>query len=209
MSIKRTLYYMAYSDFKLGELIKTFGLTISESSGLFANVPEVDYSDILATLLQENVDLAVSINTEKARSEMIIAPILLELRRKFNYQIGLFSGVDFNVDNERGLNGFCDFIISLSKEQLLVRAPVITIVESKNENLNIRLGQCVAEMIAAQLFNQKEENEIPIIYGAVTIGTIWQFLKLKDKTIFIDLSQYYIKDIKKILGILSSAINQD
>ncbi len=200
---------MAYSDFKLGELIKTFGLTISESSGLFANVPEVDYSDILATLLQENVDLAVSINTEKARSEMIIAPILLELRRKFNYQIGLFSGVDFNVDNERGLNGFCDFIISLSKEQLLVRAPVITIVESKNENLNIGLGQCVAEMIAAQLFNQKEENEIPLIYGAVTIGTIWQFLKLKDKTIFIDLSQYYIKDIKKILGILSSAISQD
>ncbi|MBD2607691.1 hypothetical protein H6G81_24975 [Scytonema hofmannii FACHB-248] len=200
---------MAYSDFKLGELIKTFGLTISESSGLFANVPEVDYSDILATLLQENVDLAVSINTEKARSEMIIAPILLELRRKFNYQIGLFSGVDFNVDNERGLNGFCDFIISLSKEQLLVRAPVITIVESKNENLNIGLGQCVAEMIAAQLFNQNEENEIPVIYGAVTIGTIWQFLKLKDKTIFIDLSQYYIKDIKKILGILSSAISQD
>jgi hypothetical protein len=200
---------MAYSDFKLGELIKTFGLTISESSGLFANVPEVDYSDILATLLQENVDLAVSINTEKARSEMIIAPILLELRRKFNYEIGLFSGVDFNVDSERGLNGFCDFIISLSKEQLLVRAPVITIVESKNENLNIGLGQCVAEMIAAQLFNQKEENEIPLIYGAVTIGTIWQFLKLKDKTIFIDLSQYYIKDIKKILGILSSAISQD
>lgn len=200
---------MAYSDFKLSELIKTFGLTISESSGLFANVPEVDYSDILATLLQENVDLAVSINTKKARSEMIIAPILLELRRKFNYQIGLFSGVDFNVDNERGLNGFCDFIISLSKEQLLVRAPVITLVESKNENLNFGLGQCVAEMIAAQLFNQKEENEIPIIYGAVTIGTIWQFLKLKDKTIFIDLSQYYIKDIKKILGILSSAISQD
>jgi len=200
---------MAYSDFKLGELIKTFGLTISESSGLFANVPEVDYSDILATLLQENVDLAVSINTEKARSEMIIAPILLELRRKFNYQIGLFSGIDFNVDNERGLNGFCDFIISLSKEQLLVRAPVITIVESKNENLNLGLGQCVAEMIAAQLFNQNEENEIPLIYGAVTIGTIWQFLKLKDKTIFIDLSQYYIKDIKKILGILSSAITQD
>ena len=200
---------MAYSDFKLSELIKTFGLTISESSGLFANVPEVDYSEILATLLQENVDLAVSINTEKARSEMIIAPILLELRRKFNYQIGLFSGIDFNVDNERGLNGFCDFIISLSKEQLLVRAPVITIVESKNENLNLGLGQCVAEMIAAQLFNQKEENEIPIIYGAVTIGTIWQFMKLKDKTIFIDLSQYYIKDIKKILGILSSAISQD
>jgi hypothetical protein len=43
----------------------------------------------------------------------------------------------------------------------------------------------------------------------VTIGTIWQFLKLEDKTISIDLTEYYIKDVKKILGILISAIKQE
>jgi fido (protein-threonine AMPylation protein) len=199
---------MAYSDFKLSEVIQKFGLKINEQSGLFANIQEEDYSDLLATILKENVDLAVSINTEKARSEMIISPILLEIRRKLNYEISFFSGVDFNVDSQNGLNGFCDFLISLSKEQLFIRAPIITLVEAKNENLKSGLAQCIAEMVAAHLFNEQQGNSIKIIYGAVTIGTIWQFLKLEEKVVSIDLSEYYIRDVKKILGILLSAIKQ-
>ncbi|MFM5891310.1 MAG: hypothetical protein ACKPFD_05965 [Dolichospermum sp.] len=197
---------MAYSDFKLSEIIQKFELTLNEVSGLFADIPEEEPSNLLTTILKENVDLAVSINTEKARSEMIISPILLEVRRKLNNEISLFSGVDFNVDNQQGLNGFCDFLISLSKEQLFIRAPVITLVESKNENLKLGLAQCIAEMLAAQLFNEQKQNAIKIVYGAVTIGTIWQFLRLEDQTISIDLTEYYIKDVKKILGILIGAI---
>jgi hypothetical protein len=199
---------MAYSDFKLIEVIDSFGLVIQESSGLFANVQEQECSDLLSTILRENVDLAVAISTEKARSEMIISPILLEIRRKFNYEISLFSGVDFTVDSQRGLNGFCDFILSLSSEQLFVRSPVVVLVESKNENLRSGLAQCIAEMIAAQLFNERGGNKIKAIYGAVTIGTLWQFLKLEGHVVSIDLSEYYIKDIKKILGILYGAIAQ-
>jgi hypothetical protein len=199
---------MAYSDFKLNEVSQRFGLTVNEASGMFADVPEAECSDLLVTILGENVDLAVAINTEKARSEMIISPVLLEIRRKFKGQISLFSGVEFTVDIQQGLNGFCDFIISSSKEQLFVRAPVITLVETKNENLKSGLAQCIAEMVAAQLFNERQGNEIKSIYGVITIGTIWQFLKLQDKVISIDLSEYYIKDIKKILGILVSAIQQ-
>jgi hypothetical protein len=199
---------MAYSDFKLSEIIQNFGLTLNEVSGLFGDILEEECSDLLTTILKDNIDLAVAINTEKARSEMIISPILLEVRRKLNYEISLFSGVDFNVDNQQGLNGFCDFLISLSKEQLFVRAPIIILVETKNENLKSGLGQCIAEMLAAQLFNEQKQNAIKIIYGAVTIGTIWQFLKLEDKVISIDLTEYYIKDVKKILGILINAIKQ-
>jgi hypothetical protein len=200
---------MAYSDFKLIEIIDYFGLVISESSGLFASVQEQECSDLLSTILKENVDLAVAISTEKARSEMIISPILLEIRRKFNYEISLFSGIDFTVDSQRGLNGFCDFILSLSSEQLLVRSPVVVLVESKNENLRSGLAQCIAEMVASQLFNERGGNQIKAIYGAVTIGTLWQFLKLEGNVVSIDLSEYYIKDIKKILGILYSAIAQN
>ncbi|AUT02731.1 hypothetical protein CLI64_21310 [Nostoc sp. CENA543] len=200
---------MSYSDFKLNEIIDTFGLIVQESSGLFANLPEQECSDLLSTILRENVDLAVAIGSEKARSEMIISPILLEIRRKFNYQIGLFSGVEFAVDAQRGLNGFCDFILSLSPEQLFVRSPVIVLVESKNENLRSGLAQCIAEMVAAQIFNERSGNAIKSIYGAVTIGTIWQFMKLESNVISIDLQEYYIKDIKKILGILYAAIAQN
>jgi hypothetical protein len=201
---------MAYSNFKLDELVKIFNLTIQENSELFDTIPELECSEHLITTLQETVDLAVAINTEKARSEMIVVPVLLELRRQLKHQISLFSGVDFTVDFSQGLNGICDFIVSKNPEQLFIRQPIITIVEAKNENLNSGFGQCIAEAIAAQIFNQQEGNEISVIYGVVTIGTIWRFLKLVGKTVQIDLSEYYIKDINKILGILYHAIiNKD
>ncbi|MEG4292728.1 hypothetical protein Q5692_28905 [Microcoleus sp. C2C3] len=198
---------MAYSDFKLSNVSKIFELTITESSQLFADVPEIEPSELLTTILKENIDLAVSINTEKARSEMIIAPILLEIRRKLNYNISLFSGIEFNVDPSKGLNGFCDFLMSNSRQQLFISTPILAIVEAKNENLKAGLGQCTAEMVAAQLFNQQEGKEISIIYGAVTTGTVWQFLKLENKVVSIDLTEYFIRDIQKILGILIKAMN--
>ena len=198
---------MAYSDFKLSNVSKIFELTITESSQLLADVPEIEASELLTTILKENIDLAVSINTEKARSEMIIAPILLEIRRKLNYHISLFSGIEFNVDPGKGLNGFCNFLMSNSQEQLFISSPIlITIVEAKNDNLKAGLGQCIAEMVAAQLFNQQEGNEILIIYGAVTTGTVWQFLKLENKVVSIDLTEYFIRDIQKIIGILIKAM---
>lgn len=200
---------MSYSDFKINQVIDNFSLIIQESSGFFDNLPDQECSNLLSTILKENVDLAVAISSEKARSEMIISPILLEIRRKFNCEIGLFSGVEFSVDAQRGLNGFCDFILTLSPEQLFVRSPVIVLVESKNENLRSGLAQCMAEMVAAQIFNERSGNAIKAIYGAVTIGTIWQFLKLENNIVSIDLSEYYIKDINKILGILYSAIAQN
>jgi hypothetical protein len=197
---------MAYSDFKLSELIKIFGLILSETVDLFADVEEVECSDNLAFNLKDSIPLAVAIGTEKARSEMIIAPILLEMKRRLNHQISLFSGTDFNVDFEQGLNGICDFIISLSPEQLFISAPVITIVEAKNDNIKSGLGQCVAEMIAAQLFNEREGNEIKLIYGVVTTGELWKFLKLEGKVVSIDLSNYPVVNANKILGILMNTI---
>ncbi len=198
---------MAYSDFKLKEIVKQFDLTLNENLDLFATIPEVEASEILKVMLKENAALAVDINTEKARSELIIAPILLEVRRQLNYQIGLFSGSEFNVSPEQGLNGICDFLISLSPERLFISAPVITLVEAKKEDIKAGLGQCVAEMLAAQLFNEREENEIPTIYGVVTSGTNWRFLKLEGKIVYIDMVEYYLRDVQKILGILLSAIS--
>ena len=197
---------MAYSEFKLKELVKQFDLTIQENQDLFANISEVESSEILKVALKENAALAVDINTEKARSELIIAPILLEVRRQLNYQIGLFSGSEFNVAPEKGLNGTCDFLMSLSAERLFISAPAIALVEAKKEDIKARFGQCAAEMLAAQLFNEEEGNQIPIIYGAVTSGTVWRFLKLEGQILSIDAIEYYLRDVGKILGILLSAI---
>jgi len=56
-------------------------------------------------------------------------------------------------------------------------------------------------MLTAQLFNNREGNSLTTIYGVVTSGTAWRFLKLQDKIIYIDTVEYYINQIAKILGI--------
>ena len=199
---------MAYSDFTLSSVKKKFQLNLVEQSNLFQDSPELQPSPLLQEILQDNLPLALASNTEKSRSEMIIAPILIDLRKYFNKHIAVFSGINFTVDSDQGLNGMCDFLISYSDELLLVTAPIITLVEAKKEDLNVGLGQCIAEMIAAQRFNQQEENQISEIYGTVTSGTVWKFLKLEKNNVFIDLTEYYIQDLAKILGILATEINQ-
>jgi len=197
---------MAYSNFTLAKVKEDFGLTVDETQNLFADVEAVKPSDILSVTLQEYIPLATAIGTEKARSEFLIAPILSEVRRQLNYQISLFSGTDFNVDIEKGLIGYCDFLLSASREQFFISAPVITIVEAKNENIIGGLGQCVAEMIAAQIFNQRKGIDIPVIYGVVTSGTTWRFLRLNETNVCIDLVEYYINQVDKILGIILKPI---
>jgi len=197
---------MAYSDFSLAKVSKTFELKILDAVNMFSAIPELESSNFLVETLLYTVPLAISSNTEKARSEMIIAPILIELRKQLNSEISFFSGIDFTIDPEKGLNGNCDFLISRSPELLILTAPVIIIVEAKKENINGGLGHCVAEMLGARIFNEREGNDIPAIFGAVTSGTNWRFLKLKDQVIEIDLTEYYLRDVNKILGILANSI---
>jgi hypothetical protein len=196
---------MAYSDFTtLTKVREAFGLTIEESINLFTDIPEVLPSSYLQTTLNENVFLATAINTGKARAELIITPVLLEVRRILNFKIGFFSGSEFNVDLPAGLSGYCDYILTASKESYEIRTPVVTLAEAKNESIKSGLGQCIAQMVAAQLFNQRNGEAIESIYGAVTTGTDWKFLKLTDKTVWIDKRDYFINEVSQILGILTT-----
>ena len=193
---------LSYSNFTLENAQKNFELTLEENQDLFDEIQPVKPSEILTTILGEYIPLATAINTEKARSELLISQILADVRRQLNYQISLFSGTEFNVEEELGLQGYCDFLLSFSPEQYFLTAPVITIVEAKNENIIRGLGQCVASMVGAQLFNQRSGNPVKVIYGAVTTGTNWKFLTLEEKIVRIDAGEYYIKEVDKILGII-------
>lgn len=200
---------MAYSDFSFDSVTEQFSLTREERINLFARVEERAPSQALATVLEDQIPLGLAIGNEKARSELMIAPLLAEARRQANYNVGLFSGIEFNVAPEQGLNGFCDFLFSLSPEQFSVRSPAIMIVEAKQENIPGGFGQCIAEMVAARIFNQKAGNGIETIYGAVTTGDNWRFLKLQGSRVFVDLQQYQITQIDKILGILLHILQED
>ena len=199
---------MAYSNFTLDTVREAFDLEEVDIAGLFSDSEPMPPSDLLTAVLARNIPLATAIATEKAKSEMIVADVLVELREQLNLSISLFSGIDFNVDDESGLTGVCDFLISLSPIQFVLEAPVIVLVEAKNDNLEVRLGQCVAEMVAAQRFNAEKGNDIACIYGATTTGVLWRFLKLEDKKLYIDMTVYQIERCDKILGILASMVQQ-
>ncbi|RKU26226.1 hypothetical protein C6495_17655 [Candidatus Poribacteria bacterium] len=199
---------MTYSSFTLETVLQTFHLEKADIQGLFSEIEPIEPSAHLTAALARNVPLAVAINTEKAKSELIVADVLVELREELEQRISLFSGVDFNVDSESDLTGVCDFLISLSPWQQFVEAPVITLVEAKNDNLHSGLGQCVAEMVAAQRFNAEKGNDIPRVYGVTTTGVMWQFLKLEGQTLHMDMDVHTIERCDKLLGILASMVAQ-
>ena len=137
----------------------------------------------------------------------IIAPVLYEIARKNKDIVSFFSGDNFDVDKDLGLKGFCDFLFSKVPESPVIREPVFCIVEAKNDNLEKGVPQCVAEMYAAKLFNERNNNPIDVIYGCVTTGETWCFLKLAEKTCYIDVDRYYHLQLKELLGVLQTIVD--
>ena len=193
---------MPYRQFKLENIKRELGIQLKDRANLFGDIPPVEFSPLLTQLLAKYSPLAIAIGTEKSKSEFIIAPILFELKEQLAGQVSLFSGIEFYVEPEKGLSGFCDFLISRSPEQLLIQSPVVTVVEAKNDNISSGIGQCIAEMVAARIFNEQQHNPIFTIYGVITTGSIWKFLRLQDNIVDADLDEYYLNDVGKLLGIL-------
>jgi hypothetical protein len=197
---------MSYREFTIPDLKQKLGLHLEEDVSLYEGVEDVAPSAALVAWLEENLPLALGINTEKARSELIIAPVLLEVRRLFGRQIGFFSGRELNVDQARGLVGVCDFLLSLSPERYVVTAPLFVATEAKNEDMPAGLPQCLAEMVAVQEFNRRSGVVLPSVHGVVTTGSNWRFLRLIGTDAWIDRREYYIHDLDRILGVLCRVV---
>ena len=194
---------MSYEGFTLDILSERFELHFREFDDLYAEVKPVVASELLMATMQRNLPLVVNKGTEKARSEMIIAPVLVEVREILNRKVAVFSGVAFNVDKKLGLHGFCDFLISQDPLLIEVQAPVIMLVEAKKEDLAGGIAQCVAEMVAAERFNLKRGKPREKIFGIVSSGTDWRFLELQGTDVRLDLRDYSIQELPAILGVLT------
>ncbi len=192
---------MAYHQFTLPQVLSDFGLTLTNST-LFENVGPVPPSAGLRAQWKDYSSLALTVSTESARSHFLIAPLLGEIWRLAKGQLALYSGSRFDVDAEAGLVGACDFILGYPPQLDFVVAPVMVIVEAKNENVMGGLGQCAAAMVAAQRFNAKRNPQIDTIYGAVSNGSEWKFLRLRGNSLEFDLTDFRHNDPDRLLGIL-------
>lgn len=197
---------MAYSDFSLRKVKKAFNLQ-EQRSLLFDDVDPLSISPWLQQSLEIGLDLATSSASEKARSEFIVVPILFELRQKNHNNFAIYSGETLDVDEKRGLKGECDFILTKGEVLHGLQAPIFTLVEAKKNDIGGGLGQCVAQMVGAKLFNEQENTPLDYIFGAVTTGTEWQFLRLGQDIISIEKKIYPIENIGKILGFLQKILD--
>ncbi|MFO5474590.1 MAG: hypothetical protein ACLBM2_11945, partial [Dolichospermum sp.] len=189
---------MPYSQFtSIGKVKEAFGLKTQEGGRFIPVIEKIEPSVTLKAYLEESIPISASAS-EKARSEGIIYPVLLEVRKILTRQVSIFSGEDFTVDESVGLKGMCDFLLSRSPEVLEIEAPVIVIVEAKKADLRTGFGQCIAEMVAAQRFNAAKNHPVAVIYGSITSGTQWRFLKLKGDTVTIDLTDYPLPPVEDI-----------
>ena len=195
---------MSYSNFTLKTVEQQFQLQETVQN-LFPTVKKLEISDWLQQTLEKGSYLALK--TEKARSEMIVAPILLEMMDQNNRAVTIFSGESLDVDAEKGLNGECDFIISKTPKVYTIQAPILALVEAKQNIIENNLGQCAAQMVAARMFNKQENESIETIFGCVTNGDVWQFLKLEQQNILIDAKKYFLDNLEQILGILKAIID--
>jgi hypothetical protein len=196
---------MAFRDFSFPQVQHDLGLVVHDAD-LFASAPLHSVREDFRAFLQDGVDLAVANSTEKAKSEFIIAPVLLELRRSLGHSFSLFSGLEWEVDPSRGLNGYCDFLITKGPSQYVLGTPFVAVVEAKNDLIRTGLGQCIAAMYAAQLCNEQVPVPISTVYGVVSTGSAWKFLQLQQSVLTIDVPEYYIDNLPKIMGILRQIV---
>ena len=200
---------MEFGNFTLESALNDFGLSMTTTRSLFAHVPAIDIGPSVGHMLETMGQLALTVNTEKARSEWLIAPVLGEVWVRADHTICLLSGVDFTVDKEAGLTGVVDFLFGRGPQVSFITGPVLAVVEGKNESIPGGQGQCVAEMVAAQRFNRKAENGIETVFGAVTTGNNWRFHRLHGTELAIDTREYLISEADQILGILMHIVGHN
>jgi hypothetical protein len=194
---------MAYSNFKLKDIERMAHLQEVVTSLFHNSVPLLPSSWLKETLEKSSHLVPKS---EKSRSELLIMPLLLEVLAHNNYSFTIFSGENLDADIAQGLNGECDFILSQGEKSYTIQSPIFALVEAKQNIIENSLGQCVAQMVGAKIFNETDGRKVNTIYGCVSNGTEWQFLKLENNTIFIDDRLYFFNELSSILGILNRIV---
>lgn len=190
---------MAYSNFSLKQVKRQFDLTESKDD-IFTDIPVLPYSEWLTETLRRGQTLGLA--SEKERSELLVMPILLESKFQQNNAFSLYSGQNLEADKELGLNGECDFILSLAPQSIEIESPIFCMVEAKKHDVMEGLGQCVAQMLGARILNKKEGKNIETIFGCVTNANDWQFMQLSENHITIHKNLFFLNNIGGILGFL-------
>jgi hypothetical protein len=193
-----------YSSYSFKSVKKKFGLKTVRKP-LFQALQPVQPSDLLLATLQRASKMTIV--SEKSRSEWIVAPILMEVKYLNADKMNILSGENLDVDKDQSLTGECDFIFIRDPDAETVESLIFCLVEAEKHDLTGGTGQCIAQMIGARMLNEQDGVHFPTIYGCVTTGTDWQFLKLEGQLVTLEENLKYINELPQLLGVFQQIVN--
>ncbi|MGI4870478.1 MAG: hypothetical protein ACRYFX_04785 [Janthinobacterium lividum] len=196
---------LTYSQLDFQDLREQFGVEVQSKPFLPVPLQPLLPPSWLREFLADNPLTPAITKSEKAVSEAVIYPILSAIRKQYSTSIGLFSGEPLAG---AGMVGICDFILSANPNSFEARPPILVLVEAKRQDLLKAVPQCVGEMIAAQRLNQDADLNFPAVYGCVTTGSQWQFLRLSEQEALLDPRIFYYPETEAILGALSWIVSR-
>jgi hypothetical protein len=194
---------MPYTDFTLESAEAELGVT-TRPGDLFPGLSPAAVPVWLSDALDRGMQLALI--SEKSRSEFIVAPVLLAVREASGGAVSILSGQRLDVDPPRKLFGECDFLLARSEPVPRLRAPLMAVVEAKRNDIEGGLGQCIAQMVAARLFNERSGHPGPAVHGCVTTGETWQFLRLAGDVATLHRPRLYIDNVGLILAAFAASV---
>ena len=137
----------------------------------------------------------ISVNSEIAKREVMIAPVLHAVIQRMNATLN----IEYPVDINDKLSGTIDYLFRSSQE--------LIVIEAKKGDLERGFTQLAAEMIAMDLY--EEPNGLSRVYGAITIGEVWRFALLEraQKQLIKDIHTFrFPEDLREIFSILTGII---
>ncbi len=133
----------------------------------------------------------ISLNSEAAKREFFVSPLLLELLDYINIEID----VEYTVNINERLKGCIDYVIHSSQEFI--------VIEAKNADMDKGFTQLSVELIAMDSYITDNKNNL--LYGAVTMGDMWRFgvLDREKKIIKKDIDAFLVPaDLEKLFTVL-------
>ena len=187
---------MPYSQFTSESALTAFGLALRRVPLHVGLAPAAVPAWLPDTLARGARQALVS---EKSRSEFIVAPVLLAAQESTGDRVAVFSGQRLDVDGPRGLSGECDFILALDASVPVMLTPIAAVVEAKKNDIDVGLGQCIAQLVGAREYNAARGGP-RTLFGCVTTGEAWQFLRLEGDAVELDAGRLYLDNLGGILA---------
>ncbi len=190
---------MAFTDYKNYTTLKAKYPQIIINYGMFLPSKFVDVP--VAESLKE--DLEFNLTTYRSNEyyaiETLISPILRATWKKYALQMNMWTHQAIKYDDD--LSGVPDYMFTnLDQRQYeFMSYPIVTSVEAKAENFVEGWSQCIAQMLACQKLNEKENVTI---FGIVTTGKSWEFGKMEGNIITKHPRSYSIEYLQDLMNVL-------